>query len=150
MELKMPVANLHVLQGHPRAGLQRWIREASNAMCDILQAPADRLEVWVTEIDPQLWGIAGEPASEVFQNQARRSLEIPYIKMVLMPRTREQYQRLIVELTAITGRVLDVDATRVRIQIDETHPERWGIGGQPASVLRAAEIAARAQATPAG
>ena len=35
----MPVANLHVLTGHPRANLKQGIRETSQAMSEIL---ADR------------------------------------------------------------------------------------------------------------
>ena len=37
------------------------------------------------------------------------------------------------------------DASKIRIHIARGDPNRWGIGGVPASVLRAAEIAARAQ-----
>ena len=35
----MPVANLHVLAGHPRENLKQWIRETSNALAEILAAP---------------------------------------------------------------------------------------------------------------
>jgi 4-oxalocrotonate tautomerase family enzyme len=140
----MPVANIHVLAGHPRPSLKNWVREASAAIAEILNAPTDRLEVWVTEVDPDLWGICGVPASEVLQQQPRRSSEMPFIKMVLLEgRSAEQHHRLIAALTEITARVLDVDQQRIRMQIDQVHPDRWGIGGVPASILRAAEIAAR-------
>lgn len=140
----MPVANLHVLAGHPRESLKTWVREASKAIATILEAPMDRLEVWVTEIDPDLWGICGVPASEVLTSQPRRQSEMPFIRMILLEgRSVEQHHRLIAELTAITARVLDVDQERIRLHIDQTHPDRWGIGGVPASVRRAAEIAAR-------
>jgi len=142
----MPVANLHVLAGHPRSSLKNWVREASQAIASILDAPTDRLEVWVTEIDPDLWGVCCVPASEVLETQSRRQTEMPFIKMILLEgRSAAQHHRLIAELTAITGRLLDVDPERVRLHIEQTHPDRWGIGGVPASVRRAAEIAARQQ-----
>lgn len=142
----MPVANLQVLAGHPRENLKNWVREASRAVADILEAPVDRLEVWVTEVDPDLWGICGVPASEVLATQPRRQSEMPFIRMVLLEgRSAAQHHRLIAELAAITARLLDVDQERIRMHIEQTHPDRWGIGGVPASVRRAAEIAARQQ-----
>lgn len=141
----MPVANLHVLAGHPRENLKQWVRETSRALSDILAAPMDRLEVWVTEIDPDLWGICGIPASEVLEETPRREAEMPLIQMVLMEgRTVEQLHRVIAELSAITARLLDVDQDRIRVHIAHAHPDRWGIGGVPASIRRAAELAARA------
>jgi len=140
----MPVANLQVLAGHPRENLKNWVREASRAVADILEAPVDRLEIWVTEVDPDLWGICGVPASEVLATQPRRQSEMPFIRMVLLEgRSTAQHHRLIAELAAITARLLDVDQERIRMHIEQTHPDRWGIGGIPASVRRAAEIAAR-------
>ncbi|MBS1143352.1 MAG: 4-oxalocrotonate tautomerase [Proteobacteria bacterium] len=139
----MPVANLHVLAGHPRANLKQWIRETSNALSEILVAPMDRLEVWVTEIDPDLWGISGQPASEVLAHTPRHDAEMPFIKMILMEgRSVEQFHRIIVELNAITARLMEVDPERIRIHIEHAHPDRWGIGGIPARIRRAAELAA--------
>ncbi|HLO63357.1 MAG TPA: tautomerase family protein, partial [Azonexus sp.] len=138
----MPVANLHVLAGRPREHLKSWIRETSQALSDILAAPKDRLEVWVTEIDPELWGISGNPASEVLAHTPRREAEMPFIKMILMEgRPVEQLHRVIAELTAITARLLDANAERIRVHIEHAHPDRWGIGGVPASIRRATELA---------
>jgi 4-oxalocrotonate tautomerase family enzyme len=140
----MPVANLNILKGHPRENLKQWIRDASAAMCRVLEAPADRLEVWVTEIDPDLWGISGEPASEAFDHTPRQQAEMPFIKMVLMRgRPVEQYHQIIAELTRITAKNLQIDAAKVRVFIAEANPDGWGIGGIPASVKRATELKAR-------
>jgi len=142
----MPVANIHVLAGHPRPVLKALLREASAAFAKAIEAPADRLQVWITEVDPELYAIAGEPADEVMQQVPRGQAEIPLIRMALMEgRSTEMLHRVMADLSEVTARVLGGDPQRVRVQI----PDRWAIGGVPASRARAAELAARsaAQAT---
>ena len=143
----MPAAHVHVLHGHPRPALQQVIADISQAMADILGAPKERLEVWVTEIDPELWGISGEPASAVLERAPRGQVEMPFVQMVLLAgRPKEQHHALIAAITAIIERVLGTERGRVRIQIVEVAPDSWGIGGVPAAVARAEEIKARAAA----
>lgn len=143
----MPVCNVIVLKGHPQATLKQLVVECSDTLARIIGAPKDRLEVWVTEVEPALWGLSGQPADEVLQTASRAEVEMPFIRLVLLQgRPVEQHHQLIIEMTAIVARVLGANAERVRLQIDEVHPDRWGIGGVPASVRRAAEIAARAAA----
>jgi 4-oxalocrotonate tautomerase family enzyme len=143
----MPVAHVHVLQGHPRPALQQVIADISQAMADIIGAPKERLEVWVTEIDPELWGIGGEPASAVLERSPRNQVEMPFVQMALLAgRPKEQHHALIAAITAIIERVLGTEQGRVRIQIAEVDPDSWGIGGVPAAVARAEEIRARAAA----
>ncbi len=147
----MPVAHINVLQGHPRSALRQLIAEVSDAMARILQAPKERLEVWVTEVDPELWGVSGEPARDVLARAPRSEVEMPFVQMVLMEgRSREQHHAIIVAVTDIVERVLGANRDRIRVHIAGTDPDRWGIGGVPASVRRAAEIEARAQAAAAG
>ncbi|WP_293387798.1 tautomerase family protein [Nevskia sp.] len=141
----MPVCNVIVLKGHPRATLKQLVVECSNTLARIIGAPKDRLEVWVTEVEPALWGLDGRPGDEVLQTVARSEIEMPFIRMVLLQgRPVEQHHQLIAEMTAVVAKVLGANAERIRLQIDEVHPDRWGIGGVPASVRRATEIAARA------
>ncbi len=141
----MPAAQINLLQGHPRDRLRQLIADVSDAMARILDAPKERLEVWVTEVDPELWGICGEPAREVLQRQPREQVEMPFVQMVLLAgRPKEQHHAVIAELTAIIERVLGTAPGRTRIQIAEVAPDSWGIGGRPAAVVRAAEIEARA------
>lgn len=143
----MPVAHIRVLQGHSREQLRSLVRDVSNTVARILAAPKDRLEVWVTEIDPDLWGICGEPASDVLRSVALDQAEMPFIQMVLMEgRSVEQHHALIREVTADVARILGTQQDRIRLHIAETKPDLWGIGGVPASVKRAAEIQARTEA----
>lgn len=143
----MPVANIHVLAGHPRPVLKQLLREASAAFARAIEAPPDRLQVWITEVDPELYAIAGEPADEVLQRVPREQTEIPLIRMALMEgRPVETLHRVMADLSEVVSRVLGGDPQRVRVQIDHIHPDRWSIGGVPASRARAAELAARAAA----
>ena len=140
----MPVANIHVLAGHPRPVLKQLLREASATFARVIEAPADRLQVWITEVDPELYAIAGEPADEVLEHTPRGQAEIPLIRMALMEgRPVEMLHRVMAEMSAVVARVLGGDPKRVRVMIDPVHPDRWAIGGVPASVARAAELAAR-------
>lgn len=143
----MPVAHIRVLQGHSREQLRSLVREVSDTIARILAAPKDRLEVWVTEIDPDLWGICGEPASDVLQTTSLDQAEMPFIQMVLLEgRNVEQHHALIKEVTAVVANILGTQPDRIRLHITETKPDLWGIGGIPASVKRAAEVRARVEA----
>jgi 4-oxalocrotonate tautomerase family enzyme len=143
----MPVANIHVLTGHPRPVLKQLLRETSAAFARAIEAPPDRLQVWITEVDPGLYAISGEPADEVLQRLPRSEAEIPLIRMALMEgRSTEMLHRVMADLSEVVARVLGGDPQRVRVQIDHIHPDRWSIGGVPASRARATELAARAAA----
>jgi 4-oxalocrotonate tautomerase family enzyme len=139
----MPVAHIRVLEGHSKKQLRDLVCEVSETIARILQAPKDRLEVWVTEINPDLWGVCGIPASEVLQVASLETTEMPFIQMVLMEgRSTELHHALIREISAVVNRVLGTELQRIRMHISETKPDLWGIGGVPASIIRAAEIKA--------
>lgn len=143
----MPVANIHVLAGHPRPVLQQLVREAAETFARVIEAPPERLQVWITEIDPGLYAMAGETADVVMTRVPRAQVEIPLIRMSLMDgRPVEMVHRVMAEMSATVARVLGGDPQRIRVQIDPVHPDRWAIGGVAASISRAAELAARAAA----
>ncbi len=144
----MPIANIHVLAGHPRPVLKELLREAARTYAEVLESPIDRVQVWITEVDPQLYAIAGEPADEALAAGDRADLEIPLLRLAMMAgRPLTQVQRAITELSEVTARVLGGDPARVRVEVQHIDPERWGIGGVPASILRREEIEARKAAT---
>ena len=135
----MPAANIIVLQGHPRDRLRALVSSVSEAMAQVLAAPKERLEVWITEVDPELWGVSGEPATDVLQTRPRREVEMPFVQMVLLEgRPPELLHLLMSRVTDAIAAELDVDRARIRIHIAQAHPDRWGIGGVPASVARPA------------
>jgi 4-oxalocrotonate tautomerase family enzyme len=146
----MPVAQINVLKGHPRAVLRQIIADVSAAMAEILAAPKDRLLVWITEIDPELWGIAGAPAAEILATTPRAQVEMPFVQMVLMQgRPKQQHHQAITAITDILHRHLGTEKQRIRVHIAPADPDSWGIGGIPASIVRAQEVAARALASTA-
>lgn len=143
----MPVANIHVLAGHPRPVLKQLLREASAALADAVQAPTSRLQVWITEVEPGLYAIEGEPADEVLLTASRAEVEVPFIRMAMMEgRPVETLHRVMADLSEVVARVLGADPKRVRVQIDHVHPDRWAIGGMPASIVRRGELPATAEA----
>lgn len=140
----MPLCTVNVLSGHPRPTLKALLREVSEAYARILEAPKDRLQVWINEIDPALYAIAGEPADELLAEGERGALEIPLIQLAMMEgRPQQQAEDAIRELSAIVAKHLGGDPERVRVEIRPVSPERWGIGGVTAAVKRRAELEAR-------
>jgi 4-oxalocrotonate tautomerase family enzyme len=140
----MPIANVHVVAGRSRPVLHQLLREVSRAYADVLAAPIDRVQVWITELDPALVAIGGVPATELSAEE-RAAHEIPLVRLVMMAdRPLDQVHDAIRTLTEVVSRVLGVDAARVRVEAQSIEAERWGIGGVPAAVLRRAEIEARA------
>ncbi len=140
----MPVAHINLLKGHSRQTLKTIIAEVSAVMGRILDSPKERLLVWISEIDPALWGIAGVPADEALMGAAREEIEMPFVQMALMEnRPLEQKQRVIAEITEILHAALGVRKERIRVHVSSVDPALWGIGGVPASVSRAQELSAR-------
>ena len=142
----MPVAHINLLKGHSRDALRRVIVDVSEAMSTILEAPKDRLFVWITEHDHHLWGLGGAPADEALAHGTLAQLETPFVQMVLMDgRPKAQWHAIIATVTGAVAAGTGCDKAKIRIHIAPANPDGWGIGGVPASVLRAAEIAARAR-----
>jgi len=143
----MPIANIHVLAGHPRPVLKQLLREVSATYAEVTGSPMDRLQVWITEIDPELYAIAGVPADECLAQGDRADLEIPLVRLVLLAdRPMSQVHDAIREVSATVARVLGGDPDRVRVEVQPVEAARWGIGGVPATIKRAADLAARKRA----
>ncbi|MCL2716317.1 MAG: tautomerase family protein [Alphaproteobacteria bacterium] len=147
----MPLAQIHLLKGHSRAALKGVVSGVTEAMSRVLQSPLERFIVWVTEVDTDLWGVAGRPATEALGQSERAAVEVPFVQMVLMEgRTREQIHGVMDAVSAAIAQALQSDKSRVRVHIIEAQPDHWGIGGVPYAILRADEIAARKAAKASG
>jgi len=126
----MPSAQLNVPSGLPRAALCQALANVSAALRTVLDAPAEHVWVWVNEIAHELWSGGG-----------------PFIHVTLIEgRPKELLQHLIREITDGVTHALGNDRHGVRVVVTPVHPDLWGVGGVPASVVRAEELAARTRA----
>ncbi len=70
---------------------------------------------------------------------------MPLVRLDIMEgRPPELIRELHERLAALVAEVLDTPIERVRTYITQFPPQAWGIGGVPADVARAEDVAARA------
>jgi 4-oxalocrotonate tautomerase len=75
---------------------------------------------------------------------------VPLVRVDIMEgRPPEMIRELHQRLAALVSEVLDTPIERVRTYITQFPPEAWGIGGVPADVARAEDVAARKAAAEA-
>ena len=56
----MPFIQINILKGRPTEKKERLIREVSDLVSDVLDAPIQSVRVMINEVEPEHWGIAGE------------------------------------------------------------------------------------------
>ena len=141
----MPILEYHLTEGqHSDDQIAELILASSHLYADVLQSPIERVRVLVHLHRPQHHAVGGRLISE-------GAGLAPYFHfLVLEGRPVEQCHRLLQGFTDLLERTLRVDRQRIRGGCWPIPAAMWGIGGQPASALRAHEIMARAQleATP--
>jgi 4-oxalocrotonate tautomerase len=75
---------------------------------------------------------------------------VPLVRVDIMEgRPPEMIRELHQRLAALVAEVLDTPIDRVRTYITQFPPQAWGIGGVPADVARADDVAARKAAAQA-
>lgn len=142
----MPICTINLIAGRPSAQLEALVSDVAAAMGAILNAPKERLRVWVNQVAPEAFVVFGQPASLVLETAGLSGTDLPVVQFHLLAgRPKEQHHALIAQVTDIVSRVLGVAKDRIRVFITEVHPDSFGIGGVPASIVRGAEIAARAK-----
>ena len=76
---------------------------------------------------------------------------MPLVRIDIMEgRPPEKIRELHSRVAALVAEILDTPIERVRTYITQFPPEGWGIGGVPADVARADEVAARREASAGG
>ena len=138
----MPILNIHLVAGqHTTEQVGELLQACSALFAEVLKAPVERIRVFATEYAPTHACLGGQLVSA-------GAPPAPYFSfIVLEDRSVEDRQRL---LTGFTDRIVDilgVDRSRVRGGIVPVAASDWSIAGQPANILRAAEIAARQAST---
>jgi 4-oxalocrotonate tautomerase family enzyme len=123
----MPYAQLNVPVGVPRPMLALALANLTAALVTVMDTTPDRVAVWVNEVDRELWAAPG-----------------PVVAIsVLEGRPKEVLQHLIREATAGVARAVGCDRSIVRVIVTPVSSDLWGIGGLPATVVRAEELATR-------
>lgn len=139
----MPIVNFHLVDGMTTPEQdERLLIAACKLYAEVLGAPMDRIRAFITTHRLGQMAVAGDLV-------ARNGLHAPFFDfIVLQGRTLEQRQMLLAGFTNLLVDILGVERNLVRGCCRRVEPEDWTIGGQPASVLRKDEIAARAQESP--
>ena len=139
----MPIAQIHCVRGaFPDDAISTMLTDLSVFYARALypeaeNPPVERVRIFVSLAEPGHWAAGGRIVGA-------GDMMAPYFTcLVLTGRTVEQHHSLIAGFSEIISRALGCDMAAIRGQIIPVEPDNWGIGGRPASVVRAAEIAAR-------
>lgn len=134
----MPILNIHLVRGqHEAERVGELLKRCSAAFAEGLRCPIDRVRVFATEHDPALYCVGGELVRD-------SGAQAPYFSFIVLEgRSLEDRQWLLARFTDLIEEVLQVPRQQIRGGIVPVAPEDWSIAGQPASVLRQAEIEAR-------
>ncbi len=137
----MPIVNFHLvsLQTSPQQD-ERLLKEASKLYSEVLRSPIDRVRAFITAHPAVQFAVAGDLVS-------RNGLHAPYFEFIVLEgRPLEERHRLMAGFTDLLVDILGVRRDLVRGSCRRIEPIDWSIGGVPASVLRADEVAAREKA----
>lgn len=140
----MPILEVHLAEGsYSDAQCERLLVESSQLYAEVLKSPIDRVRVFIHLHKPAMVAVAGVPLNQ-------GGAQAPYFHfLVLEGRPIEERHRLLTGFTDLLVNILGAERRLVRGGCWPIPPENWCIGGTPASVLRAAEVQARAEKTAA-
>ena len=135
----MPIIHFHLAEGrYPESAQRRLLVESSQLYAAVLRCPMDRVRAYLQFYPQRSIAVAGELVSE-------GAADAPYFHfLVLEGRSLAERHALLAGFTDLVVEVLGAERGRVRGGCWPIPPEDWAIGGTPASVARAAEVAARA------
>jgi len=135
----MPVAHFYVTSCTPEQE-KSLLTQGSRQYADVLGAPLERVRIFLHRCAPTSVAVAGVPVAD-------GGMEAPYFDaLVLAGRPVAHRHQLLAALTDVCVEVFGVERSLVRGMVIEVDPDHWGIGGVPAAVVRAEEIARRAEA----
>lgn len=137
----MPVVNFHIVEGMSTPEQEeRLLLGASRLYAEVLKAPMERVRVFITPHRPNHFAVAGEVV-------AKGGLHAPYFDFIVLEgRPLEERHRLLSGFTDLLVETLGVRRDLVRGSCRRVETFDWGIGGEPANVLRKDEVTARARA----
>lgn len=137
----MPILEYNLIENeYTDAQCEQLLVESSRLYAEVLKSPLDRVRVVIHLYKPQMAATGGVPVH-------RGGRSAPYFHfLVLQGRPVEERHALLTGFTDLVVRILGAERALVRGGCWPISPEDWAIGGTPASVMRAAEVKARAEA----
>lgn len=138
----MPIIHFHLAADvYGEAQLTALMARATELYAGVLRSPVERVRVYIQTYGGGQLMVAG-------QRVADGAADAPYFHfLVLEGRPLAERHALLTGFTDLLVEILGVERSRVRGGCWPIAPEDWAIGGTPASIARAAEVAARSAAT---
>lgn len=137
----MPILEYRLAEGqYTDEQVSDLLLASARLYAEVLKSPLDRVRVVALTYKPQHAVVGGHLVSE-------GGPSAPWFHfLVLEGRPVEECQALITGFTDLVVSALGVERSLVRGGCWPIPAQYWGIAGTPASVMRAKEIAARAEA----
>jgi phenylpyruvate tautomerase PptA (4-oxalocrotonate tautomerase family) len=137
----MPILEYRLAEGqYTDEQVSDLLLASARLYAEVLKSPVDRVRVVALTYKPQHAVVGGKLVSE-------GGPSAPWFHfLVLEGRPVDECQALIGGFTDLVVSTLGVERSLVRGGCWPIPPQYWGIAGTPASVMRAREIAARADA----
>lgn len=140
----MPIVQFHlVVERYPQAAIAGLLEEATRFYVATLYPDADpppleRVRAFVSPVPATLWATGGVLVSA-------GGKPAPYFTCLsLAGRSSEQLVALTTGFTDLIEKHLECERALIRGMVTEILPDHWSIGGKPASLARATEVASRA------
>ncbi len=135
----MPIVNFHLVEGMSTPEQdERLLIGACQLYAEVLKAPMERIRAFITPHRPGQFAVAGGLC-------VRNGLHAPYFEFIVLEgRSLEDRHRLMRRFTDLLVDTLNVRRDLIRGSCRRVEPQDWAIAGEPASVIRKDEVAARA------
>jgi len=128
------------LEGQSGQTLSDFMCRATEGFANILDCPKERIRVFLIDIPKDRYSVGGIPGSEGGPNA-------PFFEFYLLKgRSGDQAAHLFRLFTELLADCFDAQRELVRGRCVYVPPQDWCIGGHSAADIRAAEVAARADA----
>ena len=135
----MPIIHFHLAADtYSEAQETALLEGATRLYCEVLKSPVERVRAYIQPYAAKHVMVAGRRVAD-------GAADAPYFHfLVLEGRPLDERHALLTGFTDLVVDCLGVERAKVRGGCWPMPPEDWAIGGTPASVARAAEVAARA------
>lgn len=136
----MPIVEYRLIAGqHHAEQIAALLRESCTLFAEVLDSPVDRVRAFADEVSPAHAAVGGELVEAT-------GASAPFFHFYLLAgRPQEHCDRLLAGFTDLLVKHLDVERSTIRGCVIWVDPKDWAIAGVPATQVRRAEVAARAQ-----